>query len=107
MTINLYDEDFLNFLQEILENQALRTIFSESPHWGKGGKQAIQLVCNSQFKTYSQDLLQSLQLLMDDICPEQCEAGCNIEWNQMSVILLNGDGLCEFHHNHKEKLDKE
>ena len=107
MTINLYDEDFLNFLQEILENQSLKIIFSESPYWRKGGEHAIQLVCNSQFKTYPLDMIRAIQHLIDDICPDHCEAGCNIEWNQMSAILLNGDGLCDYHHNMKEKLDKE
>ncbi|MCH5213681.1 MAG: hypothetical protein J1E97_00705 [Muribaculaceae bacterium] len=106
MIINLNDDDFRGFLQEIIENQALNTIFSNSPYWGKG-EQAIQLICNSQFKSYPQDLIQIIQHLIDDVCPEQCEGGCNIGWNQMSTTLINGDSLCDYHHNLKEKLDKE
>lgn len=107
MYININDEGFLGFLHEIIENHALKSIFSDSPYWKKGGEQAIHLVCNSQFRTHPQDLIQIIQLLIDDVCPDQCEAGCNIEWSQMSATLLNGDRLCEYHHNLKEKLDKE
>ena len=65
------------------------------------------MVCNSEFKSIPNEILQSIQLLINDVCPECCEAGCKIEWNQMSAVLLNGDGLCDYHHNLKEKLDKE
>ena len=108
MNFNLKDEDFLSFLEEVIENQALNAIFSVSPYWEKGGEQAINLICNSHFYAYPKELIKNIQLIIDDVCPEQCSVCCcPINWNQMSQTLLNGDGLCEYHHNLNEKLDKE
>ena len=107
MDINFNDEEFLSFLQEIDQNQALKAIFSGSKYWDNGGEQSIKMVCNSEFKSIPNEILQSIQLLINDVCPDYCEAGCKIEWNQMSAKVLNGDGLCDYHHNLKEKLDKE
>lgn len=107
MIINLNDDAFHSFLHEILENPVLKAKFVESPYWKKGGEQAIQLVCNSHFITYPEEIINAIQLLISDVCPEQCEAGCNLTWDQMAATLINGDGLCEYHHHLKEKLDKE
>lgn len=107
MDINLQDESLLGFLNEIIENQNLLNIFSNSKHWGKGGEQAVKLICNSSFNSVPPEITQMIENLLDDVCPEQCEAGCALSWDQMSATLLNGDGLCEYHHNQKEKLENE
>lgn len=107
MDINLRDENLLGFIQEIIENKSLLDIFSGSKYWKKGGEQAVKLISNSSFHSISPEITQIIENLLQDVCPEQCEAGCNISWNQMSATLLNGDGLCEYHHNHKEKLENE
>ena len=107
MDINLRDENLLWFIQEIIENKSLLYIFSGSKYWKKGGEQAVKLISNSSFHSISPEITQIIENLLQDVCPEQCEAGCNISWNQMSATLLNGDGLCEYHHNYKEKLENE
>lgn len=107
MVINLHDESLLGFIHEIIENQSLLDIFSSSKYWEKGGEQAVKLICNASFNSPSPEITQIIGKLLDDICPKQCEAGCIISWNQMSTTLLNGDGLCEYHHNQKEKLENE
>lgn len=107
MVINLQDESLLGFLQEIIENQSLLDIFSSSKYWKKGGEQAVKLICNSSFNSISPEITQIIEDLLDDVCPEQCEAGCAMSWDQMSATLLNGDGLCEYHHTQKVKLENE
>lgn len=107
MVINLQDESLLGFVQEITENQSLLDIFSNSKYWKKGGEQAIKLICNSSFQSIPPEITHIIENLLGDVCPEQCEAGCAINWDQMSATLLNGDGLCEYHHNQKVKLDNE
>lgn len=107
MDINLKDESLLGFIHEIIENRSLLDIFSSSKFWKKGGEQAVRLICNNSFNSIPSEITRIIESLLQDICPEQCEAGCNINWNQMSATLLNGDGLCEYHHNQKEKLKNE
>lgn len=107
MVVNLRDESLLGFIHEIIENQSLLDIFSSSKYWKKGGEQALKLINNPSFNSGSPEITQIIENLMDDVCPEQCEAGCTISWDQMSTILINGDGLCEYHHNRKKKLETE
>lgn len=107
MNISLADENLLGFLSEIQENASLRMLFEESKYWTKGGRQAINLLLNSQMSTVPDEVEDAVVNLLTDVCPEQCDAGCTIEWNDMSAVLLNGDGLCLPHHNQKHKIDNE
>lgn len=107
MDINLKDENLLGFIHEIIENKSLLDIFSSSKFWNKGGEQAVRLICNHSCNSFSPEITQIIESLLQDVCSEQCEAGCNISWNQMSATLLNGDELCKYHHNYKERLNNE
>lgn len=107
MIINLEDESLLGFLHQVNDNESLIDIFSRSDYWRKGGQQAVKLICTNSANSTSQEITQTIKELLEDVCPEQCEAGCNIGWQQMAATLLNGDGLCEYHHNLKEKLTNE
>lgn len=108
MTICLEDENLRDFIQEIQDSACLREIFAASKYWKQGGEEAVNLLCNYNFKTIPEEVASIIEKLLTDVCPDSCEAcGCPIEWNQMSATLLNGDNLCDYHHQRKEKMEKE
>lgn len=107
MIINLKDESLLGFLEEILENKSLLALFSDSRYWKRGGEQAVKLMCNSTFDVIPQEVTDSIEKLLTDVCPDRCDAGCEIGWDYMATALLNGDHLCEYHHHSKEKIENE
>lgn len=106
MNINLSDPKLLAFLKEILENESLTEIFSRSEYWQQGGEDALKLLSYSKFQEIPQEIKVIITKLLEDICPEECEICCiPIGWDQMAYTLLNGDNLCDFHHNSKKNLE--